>query len=227
MQCLAAVVTRSVAESIANGDTEREEISPGFQEFTGGEPEEAPLRVRTWLDCEGLTSYLSPKESAILSKPFGNWTRREFLDGWWPKEALLVLQRTLGIVEPMPPADTSIAMEDLLEGSWLFRNHADFRRRVSFRSPREVWKERNKAEFWLWRVRASQLLAYPDERLREMKTNRDQLAENVRRAAAAGERDEMFQRIDGDFPALGKAFRQLNETELDLMRSISVERLLA
>jgi hypothetical protein len=225
MLCVAAVVTRAVAESVANRKMRIDEISPGFQNFTGGQPEETPARISRWLECEALTGDLSPKEATALSEPFGSWTERDFLDGWWRREALMVLEWSMGIIEPMPPADTRIAMEDLLEGSWLFRNRSELQQRTSLRSPSAVWKERDTAEFWLWRVRTSQLLAYPEERLREMKTNRDQLAEIVRRAAVAGEKGGAFRRIDGDFPALGKAFRQLNETELDLMRSISVERL--
>lgn len=186
MQCVAAVVTRAVAESIPNRETKREEISPGFQKFIGGEPEETPSRTSQWLDREGLTRNLSPKEVAVLSKRFGKWTRREFLDSWWRREALMVLEWTLGIVEPMPPADKRIAMEDLLEGSWLFRNRSDLQRRMKFRSPVEIRRERDKAEFWLWRVRTSQLLTYSEKRLREMKTSRDQLAEIVSHARCRG-----------------------------------------
>jgi Domain of unknown function (DUF4272) len=221
LQCLAAVVTRAVAEDLE----EKHETLPGYVTFTGGAPHDAPSGIRRWLDKEGLTLSLSPIERDLIAKPISTWTRQERLDGWWRREALMVLEWSLRIVEPMPPADTRVAMEDLLEGSWLFQDSAEFRKIMSLRSPDDVSKEREIAEFWLWRVRTTQLLRYSDDELTEHKLSREKLGTIVEHAAATGDKNGWFRSIDGDFPAFGKPFHDLGDVEWDIMKSICTERL--
>ncbi len=221
LQCVAAVVTRAVAENLA----EKHENLPGFLTFTGGEPHDAPSGIRRWLDKEGLTVSLSPIERDLIAKPISTWSRQERLDGWWRREALMVLEWSLGIVEPMPPADTRVPMEDLLEGSWLFKDSTEFRRRISLRSRGEISRQREMAEFWLWRVRTTKLLHYSDDELTQHKLSREKLGAIVDHAAATGDENGWFRSIGGDFPALGKPFRDLADDEWDLVKSICTERL--
>lgn len=44
-------------------------------------------------------------------------------------------------------------------------------------------------------------------------------------AAATGEERGFFKRINGDFPAFGKSFRDLADDEYNIITSISMERL--
>jgi Domain of unknown function (DUF4272) len=147
LRCVAAVVTRAVAEDLM----EKHETLPGFIAFTGGALHDSPSATCRWLEKESLTDSLSPMERNLLTKPASAWTRQEGLDGWWRREALMVLEWSLRIVEPMPPADSRIPMEDLLEGSWLFRDSSACRREVLLRRATDISQHRDIAEFWLWR----------------------------------------------------------------------------
>jgi hypothetical protein len=221
IQCLAAVVARAVAEHLLRG---RETLA-GFVSFTGGEPHDAHLRINRWLDEQGLRSSLSPKEKTSLAKVPGGLTEREFLDGWWRREALVALEWSVGIIEPMPLADAQFPIEDVLEASWFFRDPAEFRQKLLPRASTEISRQRDAAELWLWRVRTTHLLRLNDHELAKHRVSRATLEDIVRKAAEAGARGGLFHPIDGDFPALGKAFRDLDDAEWDLLKSISTERL--
>lgn len=115
--CLAALVARSVAEDfITTGES-----SPGFDAYMGVEPEDAPSVIAKWVEREGLAQAFSPQERAYMLKEAGQWTRQETMNGSWRREALLTLEWALQIVQPMPPADVQIPLEDVLEGAWLLK----------------------------------------------------------------------------------------------------------
>ena len=219
--CLGAIVTRSTSEDlIAEGV-----VSPDFVALTHCAPDDLAGSINAWLEKDLLVSYLSPSERAWMAKPSGTWPRQEILDSFWRREALMALEWALQIVEPFPPQDVQLPLQDLLESSWLFKETVRFREGASLRLPQEISKQRDIAEFWLWRSRTSTLQGYSEEELRNYKTSKEKLRAIVDRAAAAGEKNGAFQRIDGDFPALGKPFRDLSSDEWSLMNSICTERL--
>jgi hypothetical protein len=184
-----------------------------------------PQIIQRWIDQEQLDRHFSPKERIMMAKPAGEFTDRDRLDGWWRREALMVLEWSLRIIEPMPPADTRLPMEDVLESAWLLRNASSFRRSAKLRSAEEISDQREIAEFWLWRTRRMPRERFAGEDFAKNEKSIEALRDSANHAAATGEARGFFKRINGDFPAFGKAFRDLSDDELNLIASISMERL--
>jgi hypothetical protein len=217
--CLAAVVTRANAEYLIGSG----EPAPVFVELVGAEPKEAPSALNRWIAREGLTAGLSPKERLLMNVAAGGWSKRDALDASWRREALMVLLWGLRIVELMPAPDAQIDIIDLLQSAWLLRETDKLRTDARIRPTQDITKARNIAEFWLWRVRTTKLQHTPDS-LTDPRTTKEKLDAIVAHAAQTGERDGLFTSIGGDFPAFGKAFRELNQSEWSLIHSICTER---
>ena len=149
----------------------------------------------------------------------------------WRVEALGVLVWALDSRTDFPPYDR-LAHETNLEANiWkliLDISSLDLREAQAFiaqaklRDARAIRNSRDVAELWLWRARTTELqrkhVAPP-----EGMTFEGIIAE----AAKAGEQDGLFTAIDNDFPALGRSYAKLSETEWYRMRSIAGERLYA
>ncbi len=75
---------------------------------------------------------------------------------------------------------------------------------------------------WLWRARTTQLQREHSEPPKGM-TYESIIAETAKKA----QEDGLFTAIDGDFPALHRAYAKLSEREWETMRSIATERLYA
>jgi Domain of unknown function (DUF4272) len=218
--CLAAVVTRANAEYLIGSG----EPAPAFAELAGVDPKDAPSRIDRWLSQEGLTTGLSPQERFWMSVPSGTWSKQNTLNASWRREGLTVLLWGLQVLEPMPSADAQIDIVDLLQSAWLLKDTKAFREMAKLRFAEEINKTRDAAEFWLWRARTTQLQESPDA-LIDPRTSKKRLEEIISHAAETGERKGLFKRVGGDFPAFGKPFRDLNQAEWSLIRSICVERL--
>ena len=191
----------------------------------GAEPKHASFVIAKWAEREGFAQAFSPQERTYMAKPAGQWTRQETINGNWRREALVTLKWALQVIQPMPSADVQIPMEDVLEGAWLLKETSVFRKQASLLPPDEIHKQRNVAEFWLWRSRTWKLQNYSEEKLREHKVSKEKLRAIADHAAAKGEKDGLFRCLEGDFPAFGKPFRALNEHEWTKMNSILTERL--
>jgi Domain of unknown function (DUF4272) len=218
--CLAAFVTRGNAEYLI-GSGER---APAFVELTKAQPKDAPFLLNEWLAKEGLTKGLSPKEQFLMARPAGEWSEREFLNASWRREALTVLLWGLRIVDPLPKADQQLDLIDLLHAAWLLKATSDFRKTAGLCAAETAGRVRDDAEFWLWRVRTTQLQNSP-ESLTDPRTSTEKLDAIISHAAETGERQGLFKRIGGDFPCFGKPFRDLEEKEWSLIHSICTERL--
>jgi hypothetical protein len=181
--CLAALLTRAQAEFLIDSH----EVEPGFSYFLGGKPEEVPRIIQRWVDHEQLDRYFSPREKILLAKSAGEFTHRDRLDGWWRRAALMVLEWSLRIIEPMPPADTRVPMEDVLESAWwLLRNTSSFRRGARMRSAEEISDQREIAEFWLWRARRLPRQRFPGEEFSKKEKSMETLRASADHAAATG-----------------------------------------
>jgi hypothetical protein len=218
--CLAAVVTRANAEYLIGSG----EPAPVFAELTGVDPKDAPPRIDRWLSQEGLKTGLSPQERFWMSVPGGTWSQQNTLDASWRREGLTVLLWALQVLEPMPSADVQIDIVDLLQSAWLLKDTKAFRDMGKLRFAEEIKRTRDAAEFWLWRARTTQLQESPDAPI-DPGISKDRLEEIISQAAETGERKGLFKRVGGDFPAFGKPFRELNQPEWSLIRSICAERL--
>jgi hypothetical protein len=92
------------------------------------------------------------------------------------------------------------------------------------RSAEEISDQREIAEFCLWRARRPPRQRFPGEEFSKNEKSMETLRASADHAAATGEARGFFKRINGDFPAFGKAFRDLSDDELNHITSISMER---
>jgi len=186
-------------------------------------------RDRFWLGLRGLGlwSELTPGERELARTTIVTMTDRQQADASWRIEALQALMWALGMLSQLPPYDT-MADHELLERVPV-RPPADFWRGAQLRPQSEIERARDAAELWHWRSRTRRLIEAGDR-----------LPEGVR-AAGFGSHDEIVRFtarraqedgsiptcLDDDFPAKGKAYRDLTEEEWREVTSIAAERHLA
>jgi len=200
---------------------------PGFEESTGGKPTAAPMIIDAWLGRENLKQALSPTEQTLMAKGPGEWSRKEMVDVSWRREALTVLEWGLELLDPIPPPDSWVPLEDLFDAVSFLRTPAHLLAGRSLRSNEELSEKRDAAEFWFWRCRTMQIQNFSEDEKKKynIKTPKEELTRIVGRAAAAGEKQGLFRCIDGDFPSLGKPFRDLTPDEWSRVNSTCSQRL--
>ena len=171
-----------------------------------------------WLRAENLVDTLSTRERALIAQPLDDWSERDLSDANWRNESLGVLLWALSAVEEMPPYDTPF--DRLPELVPLLKATADFRRSAVLRPADELRRARDLAELWHWRARTKKLRVPADHPAAGV-----DLDEVVTQAAArASAEGEIPATVDGDFPAYGKAYRDLDAEEFATVTSIAVER---
>ena len=122
----------------------------------------------------------------------------------------------------MPAYDQPAFNSDLME---LVPHPGDsqaFIANAELRKAHAISEARDLAELWLWRARTTQLQREHSEPPKGM-TYESIIAETAKKA----QEDGLFTAIDGDFPALHRAYAKLSEREWETMRSIATERLYA
>ena len=156
----------------------------------------------------------SPHELQLLSRPPSDWDEQDVVDALWHGEALGTLAWALSLYEDMPRYDEPF--DHVAVASGLGFEAARLR-------PAEALEEaRETARLWHWRARTAQLQTEGSLELPERWRSFDQL---VAAAAMRGYEDGALPApLRGDFPAFGKIYRHLDETERSLALSIAAER---
>lgn len=172
------------------------------------------------LRSSGLWEDTSPSEREIFECPALQLTERQVIDTSWRAESLGCLAWALGLMDQLPAYDTQIDPERVLP-LIAVDDIGAFVRDARLREANEIERARDIAELWHWRSRTRELeergYAPPrgepalDEILREL----------VPRAAADG---MIPAPIGEDFPALGRAYRDLAPEEWAGVQSIAMER---
>ena len=144
---------------------------------------------------------------------------QSIIDASWLMESAACLLWALRDLDEMPPYDHETETS-------LLKQIADDPATVSSRSLRaigEMHEEREIAELWHWRSRTQQLLEAGEmsQRLPAGNTIQEELKDLSTKAANKGLAPPP---IDGDFPAMNKAYRDLDAAEYSLLRSIAQER---
>jgi hypothetical protein len=173
-----------------------------------------------WLREERLWPSLSKKETTILELTPGMWSKKDRVNTSWRVEAAGVIAWTLGLVE-MPAYDKQFRSHGIMDV--LPEPHTSTQEWVcgaALQPEEQILASRDVAELWLWRARTTRL--QKDGRKPGVKGTYEEF---IAGAAEAGERDSLFKRHSGDFPAFGKAYRDLSENEWHTMTSIATERL--
>ena len=213
--CLAAIVTRAEFEYRI-----LERTSAGKR---SEEQENHANDINLWLETEGLSSSLSRAEIILLGSPLGEWSPQAIANGQWRGEALAALAWALGVV-PAAGFDQPADPRALLAAVKFMQPATDLISNVALRDEAELRGARNVAELWLWRARSEQVLR---QKIAVPLPAGATMESLILDAAAAAESDGVFRRINGDFPAQGRAYRELNDEDASLLRSIATERLYA
>jgi len=174
----------------------------------------------------GLWQHLSPREQAHAQSTMATMTQQQQVDASWRMEAAQILMWALGMLPELPPYDT-LAGHDLLK-QIPSREVAPFIRSARLRSQAELDRARDTAEFWHWRSRTRQLIergdAFPDDE--KMKAAGFRSYDDIVRLSArkAAEEGTIPPCVEEDFPAKGKAYRDMTEEEWSEVRSVTAER---
>jgi len=168
----------------------------------------------------------SPWEQQYASRTIVTMTHEEQIEAQWRIESLQVLMWALGLLAELPPYDT-MADHDILK-SIPHENLADFIASAKLLLQAEIERARDIAEFWHWRGFTRHLIErgeklQSDEKLKGLGFNSydDVVRFSARKGAEEGTIPPC---IGDDFPARGKAYRDLTPEEWSEVRSIAVQR---
>jgi hypothetical protein len=171
-----------------------------------------------WLRRENLADSLSARERALVAKPLEEWTEQESIEVGWGDESAGVLLWAISAVDDLPPYDTRF--ESLPSLVPLLAPTADFRQAARLRPAEEIRRARDLAELWHWRSRTTKLQLAGDPQGEGI--DLDVVARQS--ATLAHAEGSIPAPVDGDFPAFGKAYRDLDEDEYSNATSIAMER---
>lgn len=216
--CVAAVLTRARSEVLLADVSTADAKVPA--EVTKRANELAKDLNRRLAD-QGLWDSLSSRERAVLGKPAGSWTHQECADGTWRAEALATIAWALGLSGSIPYYDHQTEPEAVLGSLQPVISDLPLLKNVTLRPEPEIQKAREVAELWHWRARTYQIV---HNRALARKHRRFDFDQIVTMTARTAEEEGLFETIDGDFPAFGKAYAKLTEDEWRMMLSIVVER---
>jgi len=174
----------------------------------------------------GLWRHLSPREKALAQSTLITMTEQQQADASWRVEAAQTLMWALGLLPELPPYD-SAADHDLLKHV-PSGDAAAFLQSARLLDPVEIDRARDVAEFWHWRSRTRELVERGESLAADKKMKAagfHTFDDIVRFSAKNGEQEGTIPPcIDDDFPAKGKAYRDLGEDDWSEVRSITIER---
>lgn len=167
------------------------------------------------LRADGLWEDSSLSERRIFECPASALTMQQRVNTSWRAEALGCLAWALGLMESLPAYDTQMDPERIVP---LIPLEAASFIGATLRPHSEIETAREVAELWHWRSRTRRLLE-------EGRSPREELDSIVRGVAPrASEGGMIGPPIGEDFPAFGKAYRELTPEEWASAQSIAMER---
>ena len=172
----------------------------------------------------GLWTEADDDERALLATPFTSLEPVQLIAASWRAESLGALLWALGRLDVMPPYDEAMSGEMLLA---LTASIGDggFVHGATLRPAEEIDRARTIAELWHWRSRTRQLLEegrrFPGVPGFPVKSWDDVVRYTAPQAVARG---LLSHAVDDDFPAFGRAYRDLSADEWARARSIAQER---
>ncbi len=162
---------------------------------------------------------LSNQERRLFDSPLGGWKHSDIVDQSWRRESLVVFLWALTQVGELPRYDTQARSPEGFKGDDLIDLFLTGVPRL--RPEAEIEAARDAAELWHWRSRKRQVEGSTGPYTPDGKSLEDVVAGAAQTSFRNGWSDAP---IDGDFPALGKAYRDLDEQEFQSVTSIAMER---
>jgi hypothetical protein len=196
-----------------------EEQTRYFNEF-----KKLPQSIANSFRSSGVWNDLSPREDRFLHTYPQDLKFQDRLNFSWRKESAVALLWALGFLPELPAFDRESDPELLSQVPR--ENAARFIESATLRSPEELENRRALAQSWHWRSRTRQLIEadrpFPETALLPNLRNYDDV---VRFSARALKQEGALPEIiDADFPAKGKAYRDLTRDEWQEVRSVTMER---
>ncbi|MDX2197412.1 MAG: DUF4272 domain-containing protein [Phycisphaerae bacterium] len=178
-------------------------------------------RLAGFIDEVDMSEWFSPRESQLMTSALGEWKRQQQINATWRCEALTCLLWSLSKLE-IPPYDKLAELDALAETVPLLRPIDEVREFLAWATLRESWEisdARDLAESWHWRARTHALSIGhygdpPDPKFDEY----------AQKAAARMAEDHDMNLIDGDYPAFGVAYREVDDDQFSTLMSIAQER---
>ncbi len=172
---------------------------------------------------ENLWDDVSPKERKLLETEVKDVTQQQLVIASWRFEATQVLMWALGLLPSLPLYDSQARYEE-----FSIANPAEFMASAKLRDEKEINQARKVAELWHWRSRTRELqeegkpCPLPDwMKSAGINSYEDLIKGTVQMAEQDG---SVPKNIGDDFPACGKAYRDLDQAEWSVVRSITAER---
>jgi hypothetical protein len=240
-----ALVLRCLGQiSLAPRSTERAESST--MEYFEGERQ----KMVAWMRREKFWSAATPREQAFLSTHIGTHVRGSLDPTKEWREELSTALWALGGVKRMPGYDEpAAAFTDMAKRLPRIGLPTEgFIQAAQLRAAGVILHERQKAEMWQWRALAWERMARKDfpegEELRELRAGLREKADEenfrlrpmpdgqtlflelIRFSSNHAYQKGLIQRpIQEDFPAFGKRYSTLRNTEVTLLKRYATERL--
>jgi hypothetical protein len=213
---IVALRTLSLGSYVVRGELDiamKEKINPELKKSM----DKLVELLFAWTKNEGLLDYLSNEELEVFSKPLGEWTDLEIIKAIWKHESLGVLLWSLSLISEIPPYDNNFLLEKLIDKIPLFKSKENFIEKVNLRPMEEIKWERDVAEHWFWRLQIFDT---------EKEKSEDIAFKNIISSVAEKAYLDGYipKPIDGDFPVLGKPFRNLSLNEFLRISYIIIER---
>lgn len=220
--CLAAIFLRGESEQAVR------KIPPAFPE----ERRDAVLRehenliseLQQWLKNENLWDTLPDEEARLWEVPLGYWTEQDILVNSWRCESAGVLLWSLGYYDEMPSYDKEFDTEGIFAHLCVLRPAGDFIKHATLLDVETLDRQHTIAELWQWRAEKQLPLKgriRNDEEVAALELTISQTAD------LAVRNGDLEQTLDGDFPALGKAYRDLDEQQFLTLYYIARSRMTA
>lgn len=190
------------------------------QEFTNTYKTKSKELV-TSMKSNNLWSAMTKEEKDFIQSIPPNHQHQSHLNAMWCKESAAALIWALGMIDEFPPFDEESDHELLQKVP--YQDLESFFSGASLLPAEKIEHQRNIAEFWHWRSRTRELIEKNEPLSLGMGyTSFDQIVRDV--AKEAFRRGDFHEIIDDDFPAKGKAYRDLTDEEWSDVRSITIER---
>ena len=181
--------------------------------------EHARSSEKTMKQC-GLWPHLTGPEQQFMRTPASQRQPQMVMDASWLMESLECLLWALGSIDSLPSYDTQAVVDHLklLPGSDWTGSVKD----VKLRDRKVLETARGVAELWHWRSRTREL----QESGRAIDLPDGMTLDSIVRLTAprAAQNGAIPALIGDDFPAFGRAYRDLSTDEWALMASIARER---
>ena len=183
-------------------------------------------RHEHWSSLGSLRKHISPLEDKYVQSTLDAITETQSIGGSWRAEAMGTILWALGSVPKILPYDSQFLPEDCQD--FLTVNAEKFIDQARFRPQEEIDRARDTAELWHWRSRTRQIIeeGQPFPTSPEMTaagfTSYDDIVRTTAKHALAD--GIIVDSVDADFPAFGKAYRDLTAEEWSTTKSITMER---